>query len=153
MLRAYNFQSDAHFFTSNSNELAFLPGNGSSGFLCEDVAFYIFKDQVNGTVPIQRLYYRDRDDKGIHFYTTDKQKAEELKNRDGWRWENESNQGNVGYVYPVNMPKPANTLTVHRLFNKNSKGYLLTTSDAERDAALATTAWELDSEAFGYIKN
>jgi hypothetical protein len=66
LYRFWNKQTGGHFYTISEEEKKFIIDNYSDIFVFEDVAFYVFKEQLNGTIPVYRFWNSEL---GGHYYT------------------------------------------------------------------------------------
>ena len=65
--RFFNTNTGGHFYTADETERDFVINNLDE-FVFEDVAFYGFEINVDGTIPVYRFFETTS---GVHFYTAD----------------------------------------------------------------------------------
>lgn len=94
----------AHFYTADEQEKQSAIANGWSEWA---VHAYVSPVQLDGTIPLYRLYYAPNYD---HFYTADPYAKNSAINQ-GWTYE-----GITGYVLPT-IPQPAGTLPLYQKYD------------------------------------
>ncbi len=101
--RLYNFQTQRHYYTTNSAERDGLvaivpqsnPNYGAVGWRYERDEGFIFPSQLPGTVPIHRLY---NNLSGVHLYTESINQRDSILRQFPGIWES---HGILGFGYPV----------------------------------------------------
>lgn len=122
--RAYNQNTDDHFFTTNAAEFSYLVSIGLKDESTGHDTFAYTKTQADGTVAVHRLYNIAN---GGHYYTTNNSERDTLVAL-GWTFEKDE-----GFVFdsPTLCARE-----IFRLYNKNSGHHLFTDNPSVRDAIL-----------------
>ncbi|KAJ7913723.1 hypothetical protein B0H13DRAFT_1612264, partial [Mycena leptocephala] len=123
--RTYSF--DDHFYTTDVNELGFLPDAGTT-YTPQGVAAGVFATQQGASVPLFRMFGFNPND---HFYTTDEQEV------GGYSSIGYNLEGIAAYVYGDQI---CGSVPLFRLVHGVDVGsdHFYTTSELERQVALAT---------------
>ncbi len=121
LYRMYNPNGAERFYTTSTVE---KDNTVASGFNDEGIACYAFSEQVEGTVPMYRLYFSETNH---NLYTSSEDERAKAKNE--WNFED---KGIAFYVYPEQKEglKP-----LYRLYDHGH--HLYTTSEEERNNLLA----------------
>ena len=139
--RFYSPKTKGHFFTMNEGEKDDLIATASHIWNFEGTAYYAYRTQVSGTVPLYRFYSPGA--KG-HFYTRNEGEKDGLiaDHADIWNYE--------GIAYYVAPSHSSGTTPVYRFWAPGAKHHFYTRSEAEKDNLIATAAhiWNYEGVAF-----
>jgi hypothetical protein len=141
MYRAYNPNTNCHFFTTNPAEFDNAVAHGFRDETTGQPGFALLSTQMTDAQPLFRLYDPQT---GCHKYTTSTLDRDDLSSI-GWRYERTE-----GYVLTGPQNDPSLT-AVFRLNNTATGGFLFTLP-TERDAILhppgcvAANPWRRDSD-------
>lgn len=132
LYRLFNQRND-HFYTANCQEAldARVHEYGIEG-----IAGYVESTQIEGTVPLYRLW-KPSD----HFYTTN------ANERNGLLAAGYTDEGMVGYIRPAGTP---DTTAFYRSFNVNSGDHFYTISKPEHYNAIRQHGYK-DEGFAGYV--
>ncbi|MGI8668872.1 MAG: hypothetical protein ACR2J3_03380 [Aridibacter sp.] len=119
LYRLYNQTADDHLFTTDCDEVSSAENNG---YRYESIAGYVASQQLRRTVPLYRLYLKDRG----HFYTTDYNEVKPLTRS----YEN-NDERLVGYVSDGRANK---TVPFYRI--NRGKHHFYTTDNQEKNTVL-----------------
>ena len=132
LYRLFNHRND-HLYTTNCQE-SLDARNNEYGI--EGIAGYVESTQIEGTVPLYRLW-KPSD----HFYTANPNERNALLAA-GY-----TDEGIVGYIRPAGTP---DTTAFYRSFNVTSGDHFYTTSKREHDNAIRKHGYK-DEGFAGYI--
>lgn len=143
--RAYNPNANFHFFTSSAIQMENAVVHGYSNESDRSGSYNVLATASAQSVPLYRLYNLER---GFHYYTLNRQERDYLVSLApppssepdtrtiGWR-----DEGIEGYMFAA-PPQAAqgsvvaNTVQVHRLYNRDSGAHLFTTDTAYKNEIL-----------------
>ncbi|KAF7368301.1 hypothetical protein MVEN_00151400 [Mycena venus] len=115
-----------HFYTTNSTDYSFA--NHVDNYLAESARFAVFPTDVASTIQLLQLYNRNAND---HLYTTNRSKANNIVQTDGYVLENLSPM----FVYETQV---CQSVPLYRSYNPGTGDHFYTTS-TEMDATLGYT--------------
>ncbi len=112
-----------HFYTASEAEKSVVANTSHSDYLFEGIAFYAFRTNVSGTIPIHRSLSPIT---GDHFYSASATEGTAA----GYSYE-----GVAFYAYNGRINGATD---VYRLYNTSSGDHFYTVSSSEKDAVLYT---------------
>ena len=141
--RFYSPRTKSHFFTISGAEVASLRQNSSAIWNFEGIAYYAYRTQVSGTVPLYRFYCPIDGKKG-HFYTKSEAEKNELKAKSSHIWNYE------GIAYYVAASQRSGTTPVYRFWAPGAKHHFYTRSESEKNNLVATAKHIWNYEGIGF---
>jgi hypothetical protein len=142
--RLYNPNNSLHVYTTATDERTDLIAAGYTDESFSPTVASIFRIQTTGTTNVWRLYNPNG---AQHYYTLNTAERDSLVAA-GWNFEN-----TTGYMYPT-IPQVTAVREVFHMYKPNAPGEgdrLYTLSTAERDALLASGAWQQHTSlGFGF---
>jgi hypothetical protein len=159
--RFLNKTNGDHFYTINETERTYVQNNLSSIYLYEGIAFYSLKTQILSAVNVYRFYNIAN---GDHFYTASGEEATRLNNLpennsnpiyrfynvtngDHFYTASESEKNSIiatpnfaykyeGTAFYAYKNQAADTVPVHRFYNKTNGDHFYTISETEKNSIL-----------------
>lgn len=122
--RFLNTLNGDHFYTVSEYEKNILTNNLQFGYIPEGIAFYAFKTQESGTIPVHRFI---RTNNGDHFYTAFKNESDAILNNPQWGL---TSEGVAFYTFANNTP---GTVPVYRFINTANGNHFYTASESEKN--------------------
>ena len=139
--RFYSPRTKGHFFTMNETEKNNLIATAAHIWNFEGVAYYAYRTQVPGTVPLYRFYSPGA--KG-HFYTRNEGEKNGLIANSSRIWNFE------GVAYYVAASQVAGTTPVYRFWAPGAKHHFYTRNEGEKNSLVANASriWNFEGIAF-----
>ncbi len=140
LYRLYNPASGDHFYTASESERDWaieVAGYGGEG----DVGFVADAPSDSGSVDTMPLYRLYNPESGDHFYTTAADERDWAASNLGY-----NDEGIAGHVFGSQLTfdyvkMSATTTPLYRLYKASNCDHFYTTSEAERDEAVANAGY------------